>query len=185
MGLGGRALQPLGRLTKSTHAGSWSYRSSPPSRLASRHHDDTDPGFGLVARKCQLYRRLYMRTDPVQDGCHVTRQPGSDTVRTKDRLRQSSQYHQFTAAMSPAISATNAISCIVAVPEQSASHWFQRRRDAAGTGFGLVAPQCQLYGRPYRRIYRRPYMRTDLGKVDRTLQVSPQATRWGQKAAYV
>src|SRR6516164_3155314 len=87
MGLGGRALQPLGRLTKSTHAGSWSYRSSPPSRLASRHHDDTDPGFGLVARKCQLYRRLYMRTDPVQDGCHVTRQPGSDTVRTKDRLR--------------------------------------------------------------------------------------------------
>src|SRR5215475_10258957 len=88
MGLGGRALQPLGRLTKSTHAGSWSYRSSPPSRLASRHHDDTDPGFGLVARKCQLYRRLYMRTDPVQDGCHVTRQPGSDTVRTKDRLRQ-------------------------------------------------------------------------------------------------
>src|SRR6516162_9039370 len=86
MGLGGRALQPLGRLTKSTHAGSWSYRSSPPSRLASRHHDDTDPGFGLVARKCQLYRRLYMRTDPVQDGCHVTRQPGSDTVRTKDRL---------------------------------------------------------------------------------------------------
>src|SRR6516162_1792938 len=88
MGLGGRALQPLGRLTKSTHAGSWSYRSSPPSRLASRHHDDTDPGFGLVARKCQLYRRLYMRTDPVQDGCHLTRQPGSDTVRTKDRLRR-------------------------------------------------------------------------------------------------
>src|SRR6516225_11362615 len=95
MGLGGRALQPLGRLTKSTHAGSWSYRSSPPSRLASRHHDDTDPGFGLVARKCQLYRRLYMRTDPVQDGCHVTRQPGSDTVRTKDRLRSEDGANTF------------------------------------------------------------------------------------------
>ena len=62
LGLGGRALQPLGRLTKSRHAGSWSHRSSPPSRPVSRHDDD-DPGFGLVAPKCQLYRRLYMRTD--------------------------------------------------------------------------------------------------------------------------
>src|SRR6516162_7279330 len=71
MGLGGRALQPLGRLTKSTHAGSWSYRSSPPSRLVSRHHDDADPGFGLVAPKCQLYRRLYMRIYMRTDLCKM------------------------------------------------------------------------------------------------------------------
>jgi hypothetical protein len=45
--------------TKSTHAGSWSYRSSPPSRPVSRDHDDADPGFDLVAAN----RRLYMRTD--------------------------------------------------------------------------------------------------------------------------
>src|SRR5215469_16742449 len=77
MGLGGRALQPLGRLTKSTHAGSWSYRSSPPSRLVSRHHDDTDPGFGLVARKCQLYRRLYMRTDPCKMGAMLHVNPAA------------------------------------------------------------------------------------------------------------
>jgi hypothetical protein len=47
--------------------------------------------------------------------------------------------------------------------------------DADG-GFGLVAPKCQLYGRPY--------MRTDLRKTDRTLQVSPVATQCGQKTAY-
>jgi len=40
-----------------------------------------------------------------------------------------------------------------------------------------VAPTCQVYGRPY--------MRTDLQKMDRILLVSPAATRWGQKAAYI
>jgi hypothetical protein len=62
MGLGGRALQPLGSLTKSTHAGSWSSREQSATGVASRH-DDVDAGFGLVAPRCQLYGRPYMRTD--------------------------------------------------------------------------------------------------------------------------
>jgi hypothetical protein len=37
---------------------------------------------------------------------------------------------------------------------------------------------------PMRRLPARPYMRTNLCKMDRMLQINASARRWGKKAAY-
>jgi len=84
MGLGGRALQPLGSLTKSTHAGSWSSWEQSATGVASPRRRCR--GFGLVAPEVSTISLTIYANRSVQDGWHVTGQPGSNIVRTKDRL---------------------------------------------------------------------------------------------------